>query len=94
MVMDYEASFFEFYVPLVFWLDHADRCPSDLGENGLAELARVSGRRAFIRANRVQMAELYADAEFYADPDSMDECPRYLRETAKRTVAALKAVQS
>lgn len=83
------ASKVEVLVPLAFWLDHADRCPSDRGQEGIAELVRTVGNRALIRGTKDQLAELYADAEFYADPDSMDECPRYLRESAKRTVAAL-----
>ena len=78
------------YVPLAFWLDHFDRCPSDRGAAGLARLIRVSGRRAFICGTEDQLKELHADAEYYADPDNMDECPENLRKSAARTLAALK----
>lgn len=75
-------------VPANFWLDHSDRAPYNEGERGPDPIGR-RGRAVLFRADDPGLALLLADAEFYADPAGMDECPRYVRESARRTVAVL-----
>lgn len=78
-------------VPAGFWHDHADRSPYDEGQAG-PEPVRATRTRIYFLATDPGLPLLLADAKFYADPASMDECPRSLRESARRTVAALARV--
>src|SRR5690606_13583707 len=75
-------------VPALFWMDHADRSPLDEGQ-ALAVPAGRRGSQVLLRADDPGLAILKADAAFYADADSMDDCPRSIRESARRTLRAL-----
>lgn len=76
------------WIPAGFWNDHWSRCPYDDPKDMPTEVVQA-GQKVLIRATEVGLRGLMADARYYADADNMDECPRYLRESAKRTVAAL-----
>lgn len=78
-------------VPETFWNDHADRSPTNPGEQ-LAVPVGYKGRCVLIRADDPGIKVLLSDAIYYADADSMDECPRHVRDSARRTVAALARV--
>ena len=84
----------ELKVPTNFWDDHRDRCPSDDGDSGLATEISRAGTRVTVRGTRAQIECLRSDAAYYADPETMDECPRYLRASASRTLAAVDAALS
>lgn len=75
-------------VPGLFWRDHADRAPVCEGEV-LATPVGHRGSCVLLREDDPGIPVLLSDAEFYADPGSMDECPRSIRDSAKRTVTAL-----
>jgi hypothetical protein len=77
-------------IPAMFWNDHAARAPYDDGDTGPACEWR-GGSRVTVVGTVAELGRLLADAKFYADRESMDECPRRLRESARRTVAALEA---
>lgn len=79
-------------VPALFWLDHADRAPYDAGQVGPVPI-HVTRTRVSFHADDPGLELLMADARFYADPDSMDACPRSIRESARRTVSALERFQ-
>lgn len=74
-------------VPATFWDDHAARWPIDDGESMAIEVSRA-GVRVTIKGSAAEIEVLRRDAEYYAG-DNMDECPRHLRESARRTLAAL-----
>lgn len=76
-------------VPAAFWDDHVDRRPIDDGESMANEISRA-GTRVTIEGSAAEIEVLRRDAEYYAG-DNMDECPRHLRESARRTLAALSA---
>lgn len=80
-------------VPKTFWLDHCDRSPLDPGEE-LAKPIGERGRCVLLNANDPGIKPLLSDARYYADAGNMDECPRHVRESARRTVAALARVGS
>jgi hypothetical protein len=82
-----QHGYFDLYVPASFWRDHLDRMPE--GEHMLAQTLSWSGRRARIWATPEQLRALRDDAAFYADSESVDECPRYLRESARNTIKAI-----
>ncbi len=75
-------------VPAAFWDDHVSRLPIDDGESMAFEVSRA-GSRVTIQGTAAQIEVLRRDAEYYADADSMDECPRFVRESARRTLSAL-----
>jgi hypothetical protein len=77
-------------VPGLFWHDHADRAPYDEGQVGPRPL-QVHRLYALFEADDPGLPLLLADARYYADAGNMDECPRNLRESARRTAAALEA---
>jgi hypothetical protein len=77
-------------VPARFWDDHADRCPHD-DEDDMPRVIERRGNRVFIKANPAGLAGLASDAAYYAGDDFPDLTPRYVRDSAKRTVAALAA---
>lgn len=79
----------KFWVPAMFWSDHADRCPSDAGDAGICTELRESGRRVLIEGTPAQISALKSDAEFYSHRDGPDECPRGLVSSAKATLAAI-----
>lgn len=76
-------------VAAAFWDDHADRSPLDPGQVLATPLAR-RGRCVVIASDDPGLVPLLADARFYADPESMDEVPRFLRTSAARVVAAIE----
>lgn len=78
-------------VPVTFWNDHADRMPLDPGQQ-LAEPVGHRGRCVLIRSDDPGLDPLLSDARYYANGDNMDECPRHVRDSARRTVAALARV--
>lgn len=80
-------------VPRTFWEDHADRQPLNPGEV-LAVPRGVRGRCVLLDSADPGLAPLLSDARFYADPESMDECPRNIRESAQRTVTVLAPLLS
>lgn len=84
-------------VPTQFWLDHADRYPSDEPIGGIARPVspyRCDAARILIEGTPKQIECLRADAAYYADPESMDELPAGLRRSAARTLEAIrKALQ-
>lgn len=75
-------------VPRTFWEDHADRQPLNPGET-LAIPRGLRGRCVLFDTADPGLAPLLSDARYYADPQSMDECPRNIRDSAQRTVAVL-----
>lgn len=76
-------------VPRIFWEDHVDRSPLNPGEELAVEQGR-RGRCVLLRADDPGLQVLLADARYYADQDSMDECPEYIRASAQRTVRVLE----
>lgn len=77
-------------VPATFYQDHYER----FGSANSPESIGRKGRAVLIRTSDPFFRELEADARYYAG-DNMDECPRWLRESAKRTLAAIaKAVSA
>lgn len=79
----------ELWVPATFWEDHADRCPTDNGDDGLCRKRRCAGHRVFIRGSDAQLQVLRDDAAFYAGEDGPDECPAAIRRSAARTLRAI-----
>jgi hypothetical protein len=79
------------YVPLTFWRDHAARQPYEDQQAGPTPL-HYSGQRVAFSARDPGLPFLLADARYYAKGSNMDECPRHVRESAKRAVAALAQV--
>lgn len=77
-------------VPLAFWLDHADRAPLDPGQR-LAQPVGARGAQVLFSREDPGLQVLFEDARYYADPQSMDECPRTVHESARRTLQALQA---
>lgn len=75
-------------VPLLFWLDHADRSPCDRPEQ-MAEEISVQSRVAFIMANDEQIECLRSDAAFYCDRWGPDECPSSIKRSARATLEAI-----
>lgn len=75
-------------VPAAFWDDHVSRLPIDDGESMAIEVSRARSR-VTIQGTAAQIEVLRRDAVYYADADSMDECPRFARESARRTLSAL-----
>lgn len=76
-------------VPGLFWADHEDRAPLNPGEQ-LAEPVGRRGRSVLIRQDDPGLEVLLSDARYYADPESMDDCPPSVRASAQRTVATLE----
>lgn len=70
-------------VPAAFFDDHAGRALPTPG------VIRRTGARVYVRADDPAIADLRSGAEYYANRDNMDECPRYVRDSAQRTVEAL-----
>lgn len=75
------------WVPSYFWNDHADRCPSDDGEDGMCIEVRSAGNRTLLAGTPKQIETLRSDAAFYA-AGNVDDCPQLIR-SAKSTLAAI-----
>lgn len=75
------------WVPLLFWNDHQERCPSDDGEAGICYEERRTAAQALIYGSWSQIENLRSDARFYAD-GNVDDCARLVR-SAKATLAAI-----
>lgn len=75
-----------FWVPATFWDDHADRAPSDLGQAGICREDRRAGQRVRIAGKAEQVECLRSDAKFYCDRDGPDQCPRSIKDSARRTL--------
>lgn len=73
-------------VPRLFYEDHTEGrllpAPPPL---------EVSARTVTIDVRHPFVKHLLDDAQFYADPRTMDECPAELRRSAKAMVRALTA---
>lgn len=76
-------------VPGVFWADHADRRPGEAQGEVIATPVGWRGACVLLRADDPGLQALRADAQYYCDPDGMDECPTEIRASARRTLAAL-----
>ena len=87
-----KASARMIWIPAIFWDDHSDRCPYDDPANMPEEIKRA-GNRVQILASADGLRGLRNDAEFYADRDNMDDCPRCYVDSAKRTLAAIAKAQ-
>jgi len=75
------------WVPLMFWQDHKDRCPSDDGDAGICYEERRTSAQALIYGSWSQIECLRSDAEFYAQ-GNVDDCAKLVR-SAKATLAAI-----
>jgi hypothetical protein len=87
----YDHGAYYLWVPALFWEDHADRCPSDTGDAGIAREVSTARNRVKINGTPAQLQTLYDDAVFYAGDDGPDECPANLKRSAKRCVEILDA---
>lgn len=74
-------------VPARFWHDHADRAPYDDGVQPVRAI-EVNARFATLRRDDPSLEHFYRDAMYYADPENMDDCPRSVRDSPQRTLAA------
>lgn len=79
-------------VSRTFWLDHVDREPLDPGQV-LCTPAGQRGACVLLSVDDPGLAPLLSDARYYADLQSMDECPRPLRRAAQAVVAAIESAQ-
>lgn len=77
-------------VPAMFWNDHAERCPSDKGQEGICREVQEMGRRVRIVGTPEQIEALRSDAAFYAG-DNVDDCPG-LQRSARATLEAIAKV--
>lgn len=85
----------EVTVPCLFWESHEERAPYDNPADFPRMVKRsIHGKVVVVSCTPAGLAGLLADARYYANSENMDECPRWLRESARRAVASItQAVQ-